>query len=75
MSRFRYVKYLIALLSSAWLVDGQPGKCDQTPPQATVLDPSEDKGIYHLQIQNAAKKGDSHVYTPDQTYVCKILYI
>lgn len=66
---------MVVVLSVTWLVNGQPGKCDQTPAQASVLEPSEDKGIFHLEIQNALIKDDKTYYTPDQTYVCKILYL
>ncbi|CAH0596397.1 unnamed protein product [Chrysodeixis includens] len=67
-----YLIHVLVVLSVTWLVDGQPGKCDQTPAQATVLEPAEDKGIFHLEIQNALIKDDKTYYTPDQTYVLTI---
>lgn len=69
--RYRYVKYLIVLflISITCLVVGQKGKCDQTPLQATVSTPSENKGYFKLSIEN---KKQPFKYIPDQTYVGKL---
>ncbi|XP_046971831.1 spondin-2-like isoform X1 [Vanessa cardui] len=58
---------LLLLLIIPTLTSGQPGKCDQTPPQATVLTPSENKGIYTMTIDMKSK--NQNIYRPDQTYV------
>ncbi|KAJ8709248.1 hypothetical protein PYW07_009074 [Mythimna separata] len=63
-----YIQYIIVLLLSACYVEAQPGRCDQRPPQATVMEPSENRGIYCLDIST----GNETSYRPDQTYVLKI---
>lgn len=54
-------------------VQGKLVKCDQTPPQATAEEPSENKGLFKLSV--VRKDNDMQdVYLPDQTYVCKYFY-
>lgn len=68
---FIVIRFIIVLifLITASLTSGQPGKCDQTPPQATVLTPSENRGIYTMTIDMKSK--NKNIYRADQTYVCK----
>ncbi|CAH2054338.1 unnamed protein product, partial [Iphiclides podalirius] len=59
---------LLILLAIAAKVRGQLGKCDQTPPQTTALEPSENKGLFRLSV--VRRDNDTkNVYLPDQTYV------
>ncbi|PZC74185.1 hypothetical protein B5X24_HaOG208211 [Helicoverpa armigera] len=65
--------HVILLFISASFVKGQPGRCDQTPLQATVLEPTEDNGIYHLYLDIPNTNSSTpKTYTPDQTYVLTI---
>ncbi|CAH0731810.1 unnamed protein product, partial [Brenthis ino] len=57
------ITLLLLTLASATL--GHAGKCDQTPPLATVLTPSENKGSFTMVIDSKTEK----IYRPDQTYV------
>lgn len=67
-----YIQYYIVLLVSCGYVTGQPGRCDQTPLQAKVLEPSKDTGIFRLDIQNTPGRAEKTYYSPDQTYVLTI---
>ncbi|XP_032522595.2 spondin-2-like isoform X1 [Danaus plexippus] len=58
---------ILVILLSTTLASAQPGKCDQTPPQATILTPSENKGLFKMTIDS--KGDDSNIYRPDQTYI------
>lgn len=64
------IRYTILLTSLSILsvTFGQPGKCDQTPPLATVTTPSKNK-VFKMVIDS--KVEDKNIYRPDQTYVCK----
>ncbi|CAH0677923.1 unnamed protein product [Spodoptera exigua] len=66
------IQCYIVLLVSFGYVSGQPGRCDQTPPQAKVLEPSKDTGIFRLDIQNTPGRAEKTYYSPDQTYVLTI---
>lgn len=69
-----YLTWLAILLTTS-LVRGQSGKCDQTPTIATTSSPMEDKGMYHLDIENSGSydgQEGKKFYTPDQTYVLTI---
>ncbi|CAK1545530.1 unnamed protein product [Leptosia nina] len=65
-----YRTLLLLLLSLTSVSNGQKVKCDQTPPQATVRTPTENKGIYRMTI--STKGNDTNIYRPDQTYVLKL---
>ncbi|XP_041982672.1 spondin-2-like [Aricia agestis] len=58
--------FVVIFLLTVSLTTGQPGKCDQTPPQATVDTPSENKGTFQLTVDT---KEGGLIYRPDQTYV------
>ncbi|CAG5051503.1 unnamed protein product [Parnassius apollo] len=59
---------LTILLSIIYKVQAQPVKCDQTPPQVTASEPSENKGLFKLSV--VRRDNDTkNVYLPDQTYV------
>ncbi|XP_045504403.1 spondin-2-like [Colias croceus] len=66
----RILKISVLLLLIVNTCTGQQVKCDQTPPQATVRTPSENKGIYRMSI--STKGNDTNIYRPDQTYVLKL---
>ncbi|XP_013165839.1 PREDICTED: spondin-2-like [Papilio xuthus] len=58
---------LLVLLNTTQVI-GKLVKCDQTPPQATAEEPSENKGLFKLSVER--KDNDMQdVYLPDQTYV------
>ncbi|XP_022114804.2 spondin-1 [Pieris rapae] len=63
-------KVFCILLSLLVLSRGQKQRCDQTPPQATVMTPSDNMGIYRMSI--STKGNDTNIYRPDQTYVLKL---
>ncbi|KAL4716221.1 hypothetical protein ACJJTC_004715 [Scirpophaga incertulas] len=46
-------------------------KCDQTPPLATIPEPSENKGVFKMTIETKMQSFLS--YLPDQTYVVTLL--
>ncbi|XP_034836117.1 spondin-2-like isoform X1 [Maniola hyperantus] len=59
-----YIK-LILLLVAVSFTSGLPGVCDQTPRQAKVLTPSENKGYYRITIDTK----NSSIYGLGQTYI------
>ncbi|XP_068619926.1 spondin-2-like [Battus philenor] len=59
---------LVILLAVAYKVNGQIGKCDQTPPQAATSEPTENKGLFKLSVLRR-DNDTKNVYWPDQTYV------
>ncbi|CAH0402466.1 unnamed protein product [Chilo suppressalis] len=48
----------------------EPKQCDQTPPQASVQEPSENKGTFKMIIET---KMQNLSYLPDQTYVVTLM--
>ncbi|XP_012550300.1 spondin-2 isoform X2 [Bombyx mori] len=66
------LKCLLLLSLAVSQAFGLMGKCDHTPPLATVNTPLENRGYYVFNIENAVQKEGNLYYTPDQTYVLTV---
>ncbi|XP_063832618.1 spondin-2-like isoform X2 [Ostrinia nubilalis] len=58
------------LLITAFIALCDSKQCDQTPPQAKILEPSENKGVFKMIIET---KMENLSYLPDQTYVVTLM--
>ncbi|KAL0818916.1 hypothetical protein ABMA28_008224 [Loxostege sticticalis] len=64
---FKRFEFLLITALVAW---GDAKKCDQTPPNAKILEPSENKGVFKMIIET---KMENLSYLPDQTYVVTLM--